>query len=57
MNVYLLMQESGDTFEVGEVISVHSTMDKADIQKAQLENDMKIAGYSNKFYIDIWKVA
>ena len=56
MNVYLLMQESGDTFEVGEVISVHSTMDKADIQKAQLENDMKIAGYSNKFYIDVWKV-
>ena len=56
MNVYLLMQESGDTFEVGEVISVHSTMDKADIQKAQLENDMKIAGYSNEFYIDVWKV-
>ena len=56
MNVYLLMQESGDTFEVGEVISVHSTMDKADIQKAQLENDMKIAGYSNKFYVDVWKV-
>ena len=56
MNVYLLMQESDDTFEVGEVISVHSTMDKAEIQKAQLENDMKIAGYSNKFYIDVWKV-
>ena len=56
MNVYLLMQESDDTFEVGEVISVHSTMDKADIQKAQLENDMKIAGYSNEFYIDVWKV-
>ena len=56
MNVYLLMQESDDTFEVGEVISIHSTKDRAEIQKAQLENDMKIAGYSNEFYIDVWKV-